>query len=135
MGAQEIAKSINASLPTLKAGTLRFWGEWFGRPYDNMHQVVRCSAEGNLVTLEFNEGETLAISKPEGLVLKEGIFSIQSAARVRWEWFYYGRPKTEENRYFEEFVNEGAKISVTTNVNWYSPEFKPSLTEKAVEIL
>lgn len=135
MDAQEIAKNINASLTHLKTGTLRFWGEWFGRPYDNIHQVVRCSGEGNLVTLEFKEGETLAIFEPKGLVLEEGIFSIQTAARVRWEWFYYGRPKIEKNRYFEEFVNEGTEIAVTTNVNWYSPEFNPSLTEKAVEIL
>ena len=135
MDAQKIATSINASLPQLKVGTLRFWGEWFGRPYDNFHQVVHCSNKGKLVILEFNEGETLTISRPEGLVLKEGIFSIQSAASVRWEWFYYGRPKTAGNRYFEEFVNEGGKITVTTNVNWYLPEFNPSLAEKAVEIL
>jgi hypothetical protein len=28
----------------VKRGTLRFWGEWFGRQYDNIHIVVSCDA-------------------------------------------------------------------------------------------
>lgn len=135
MSAIEIAASINASLPHLRAGTLRFWGEWFARPHDNFHQLVSCHASGNMVTLQFNEGETLAIAEPAGLAIEEGLFSIQSAARVRWEWFYYGRPQTNENRYFEEFVNEGARLTTTTNVDWYSSQFSPSLSAKAVELL
>ena len=135
MSAIEVASSINASLSHLKPGTLRFWGEWFGRPYDNCHQLLSCYASGNMVTLQFNEGETLAITEPAGLAIEEGLFSIQCAARVRWEWFYYGRPQTKENRYFEEFVNEGAKVTTSTNVDWYSPQFSPSISAKAVELL
>jgi hypothetical protein len=29
--------------------------------------------------------------------------AFQIADRVRWEWFYYGQPKTAANFYFEEF--------------------------------
>ena len=24
-----------------KSGTLRFWGDWFGRPMDNVHTVAK----------------------------------------------------------------------------------------------
>jgi hypothetical protein len=131
----EIASTINAALPNVKSGTLRLWGEWFGRPYDNFHRLTSCSAEIDSVVLGFDEGESLTISEPAGLVIEEGVFLIQSAARVRWEWFCYGRPKTQENRYFQEFANEESKITTATNVDWYSPNFSPSLTENAVEIL
>jgi len=77
----------------------------------------------------------LVITEPAGLAIEESLFSIQYAARVRWEWFYFGRPQTNENRYFEEFVNEGARLATTTNVDWYSPQFSPSLSARAVELL
>ena len=44
--AEVIAKGINAA-STWKAGSLRFWGEWFGKPHDNWHKIVRRSANGN----------------------------------------------------------------------------------------
>ncbi len=108
---------------------------WFGRPCDNNHKIVNCFSEENTLTLEFDEQETLSLTEPDGLVLEEGVFFIQSAARVRWEWFYYGRPKTEDNRYFIDFVNQGTKFSISTNANWHCAGFHISLTEKAVEIL
>lgn len=134
MSPSEIAASINASLPRLKAGSLKFWGQWFGRPYDNLHRITRCHSKDNMLILEFNDGETLSVWQPEGLAIQANALSIQSAVRVRWEWFYYGRPKTEENRYFEEYVNEGSHITAATNADWYSQELEPSATKKAVEL-
>jgi hypothetical protein len=37
--ATKISELIARLLPHVKAGTLRFFGEWFGRPYDNMHAI------------------------------------------------------------------------------------------------
>ena len=34
-----IADRISAALPNIKAGSLRIWGEWFGKPYDNFHTI------------------------------------------------------------------------------------------------
>ncbi|MDB5801420.1 MAG: hypothetical protein JWL63_2359 [Rhodocyclales bacterium] len=131
----EIAAAINENLPMLKQGTLRFWGQWFGRPYDNMHQVVHCTSEGNKILLMFNEDETLTVTNPRDVGINKNAFFIQAADRVRWEWFSYGLPKTKSNLYFEEYENLGAHISVATNVDWHTPTYAPSLAEKAVEIL
>src|SRR6185437_6630786 len=93
--AQLIAKRINAA-PMLKAGSLRFWGEWFGK-----HKIVSCSAEGNkLLLIEFDDGGTLTVIDPCGPALTATAFAIRDATLVRWEWFYYGRPHTSENLYF-----------------------------------
>jgi hypothetical protein len=132
--AQPIAKRINAA-SALKVGSLRFWGEWFGRPYDAWHKIVRCSADGNTLRLEFHDGGKLTVVDPEDLELSATTFAIRSAAAVRWEWFYYGRPQTAENLYFYEYKRSGAKIDATTNVDWYDPKLSPNPVENAVEIL
>lgn len=85
---QKIADRIRQALPNVKSGTLRFWGEWFGKPYDNWHQLVRCEAEQNLLRLAFNENETLSVWAPSGLEVNLSTFRISTADRVRWEWFY-----------------------------------------------
>ena len=53
---------------------------------------------------------------------------------MRWEWFAYGRARTVENLYFEDFTKSTEGISVHTNINWYSPIFRPTTAEAAVEI-
>jgi hypothetical protein len=132
---EKLAERIQRKLPKIKSGTLRFWGEWFGRPYDNWHQLVRCEVEQNVLRLVFNEQEILSVWAPSGLEVDHSTFRISTADRVRWEWFYYGRPKTPSNLYFLDFVRSATGISATTNVDWYEPNLKPRPSEAAVEIL
>lgn len=133
--AEKIAERIRSALPVLKTGALRFWGEWFGRPYDNIHQVVGCEADADILKIHFNEGETLWIWSPNSCVADGQSFSIKDADRVLWEWFSYGKPKTSANLSFEDFVRSGDGVAGTTNVDWYKPNFQPSLDLPAVEIL
>jgi hypothetical protein len=132
--AEQNAAHINGCLPNVKAGALCFWGEWFGRPYDNIHQIVSCEAEGEVLKLHFNEDETLCVWSPHRLTVDQRAFRISDAAKVRWEWFYYGRPKIEINRYFMEFMKDGNAITATTNVNWYTPNLQPNPNAAAVEM-
>lgn len=133
--AEEVAKKIQSTLPALKSGTLRFWGQWFGRPYDNLHSVVGCSAQGELLQVFFNEGETLSVWGPRGAAIDENVFRIGDAERVRWEWYYYGRPRTPPNLYFEEYAKSAEGVSATTNVDWYRAYLRPDLSHPAVEIV
>lgn len=132
---EKIAQRIKDAIPGMKGGTLRFWGEWFGRPNDNWHHMVGAEAEDSILRLSFGEGEVLTIWEASGLDVTERTFRIGDAARVRWEWHYYGRPKTAENRYFMDFTKTANRITATTNVDWYVPEMKPSPSFPAVEIL
>jgi len=38
---EKLADRIKQTLPKVPSVTLRFWGEWFGRPYDNCHTLAR----------------------------------------------------------------------------------------------
>ena len=38
-----ICNAVGQSLPSVKQGSLRVWGIFFGRPYDNIHKLGGCS--------------------------------------------------------------------------------------------
>jgi hypothetical protein len=132
---QEIAERINKHLTAIKRGTLRFWGHWFGRPYDNWHQVVSCTFTSEVLKLTFNEGETLHVWDGHKAIVSRKTLQIATASRVRWEWYYYGRPKTAASLYFQDFTRTVSGISPQTNVDWYTPTFEFDLSLPAVEIL
>ena len=115
-------------------GSLCVFGDWFGKPMDNNHFVTGFEIEDDYLKLSFNEGETLEIWGASGFDFQTKKFVIQNARRVRWEWFYYGRPKLKENRFAEEHVVGSGTIEATTNATWYPPNFKPSPLEPAVLI-
>jgi hypothetical protein len=132
--ATQMVEHLNAAMPNVKVGALRFWGEWFGKPYDNQHRLVLCEADGDLLRCQYDEGETLSVWSPKRLEANSQTFRISDAAKVRWEWFYYGRPKTPANRYFMEFSKTADSIGAKTNVDWYSPNLRPTMDFPAVEI-
>jgi len=139
---EQMVELINQKLSDIEPGTLRFWGEWFGRPYDNSHQLIGCDAPKiDLLRMHFNESELLSVWSPRDLYIgpsrqrSRPILRIMDAVRIRWEWFYYGRPHIATNRYFNEFVKTSNGIKGTTNVDWNVPNLKPVITEPAVEIL
>lgn len=133
--AELLAELIKAALPQLKQGTLRFWGEWFGRPNDNIHSVVDCEADRDLLRLRFHEDEVLSVWAPRTATIDHRTFRIMDATRVRWEWFYYGRPKIQANLYHMDFTRTASDVAVSTNVDWYKPTLKPDAQQPAVEIL
>ncbi len=109
------AAEIRRAIATLKRGGLCFFGSWFGRPYDNEHVAVEAEAEGDCLMVRFNEGEVLRVWEPEGCVWDAKHFRIERAAKVRWEWFYYGRRHADENLRFEEFIPKEDRVEVKTN--------------------
>ncbi len=101
--AERFAEIINGTLPRVKQGALRFFGVWFGRPFDNVHVVQACEADEEVLTLGFNEGEILSVWSPERLTCDESTFRIGNAGRVRWEWYAYGSGKPGADLCFLEF--------------------------------
>jgi hypothetical protein len=115
-------------------GSLRIFGDWFGRPHDNCHVLTSVMAEEDYLTLRFNGEESLQIWTPSAPEFSGHRLGVRLASRVRWEWFYYGRPHLPENRYFLDYVVAADRINTTTNVDWYSPDLKPSSNEYAVTL-
>jgi hypothetical protein len=129
--AEKYVALLNGNIGALKTGSLRFWGLWFGKPYDNIHRIVSCDNEQDLLRIRFNESELLSVWSPDGLEANSSTFRIADAARVRWEWYSYGKPNLSENVYFEDYP-EG--VRGTSNANWYEPKLDPLPGYPAVEM-
>jgi YD repeat-containing protein len=133
--AEKICEEIQKALPKINPGTLRFWGVWFGRPYDNAHRIVASEHDRGVLRLRFNEDEQLTMWSPAGLTLDDSVFQIDDAERVLWEWFYYGRPKIQANRFFYDFVKTPETIAASSNVDSFTPNMKTDSMLPAAEIL
>ena len=136
MQCDEMLAALRARLP-IRLGTLRVYGDWFGRPMDNIHTAVTAQARGDLLIVGFDEGEVLEVMNPQDIALDLGGTThrlvVGRADRVRWSWYYYGRPRVAENRFVEEHWLDGETVRASSTANWYTPEFGPSLDQPAVD--
>ena len=135
--AGRIAADIAGILPDVKRGSLVVFGDTFGGRIDNVHVVRSAQAVGTpeRLTIEFDDDEVLEVWDPSGGSVSATELRIDRATKVRWEWFYYGRPKTPENRYFIEYSNSRGVVTVTTSLDWAAPAFNPSAERPAVEVV
>ena len=81
----------------MKCGSICFWGEFFGRPYDNCHMAESVIQDTNedLLCIRFNEGELCRIFCPRGIVDQPGVFFVEDASAIEWEWVPYGSKNAE----------------------------------------
>ena len=134
--AETAAIQLDAVLPKVKSGSLRMFGDWFGRPNDNVHHAVAVGWQGDDLVVRFDDEEELTITEPHGWKFSEVEFRIQSARRVLWRWHAYGRPKTLENLFtIDHWVDVNGVVQARSDVDWYTPRFEPDMKAQAVELL
>ncbi|MBN1688409.1 MAG: hypothetical protein JW893_04855 [Candidatus Omnitrophica bacterium] len=133
---QRLVEKFEKGNLKLASGCLKFFGSSFGRPRDNIHTMVSVAYDEKeeVLVLNFDQSECLRVCQAEGIRADRHSFKISRAQKVRWEWFYYGRPQTKENLYYEEFIHEEGRILARTNADWHQKEFDVSPKEPAVEI-
>ena len=126
--------AVNQSLAELKAGSLCFWGDWFGKPYDNQHRITGAMAVDEYDVIYFNEGETLRLEGPQNWSLNGGRLLIRDAISVRFQWFYYGRLPGPDSLRFIEYRRVGGAIEVSADFipGQIAPTVNPS--KPAVEL-
>ncbi len=135
--AVDLAAVIAQLLPDVKRGSLVVFGDVFGGRIDNIHTVTSAKAPGDpeRLVIGFDEGETLEVWDPGNAMINSSDFCISTANRVRWEWFYYGRPKTSGNRLFIEHVRTNEVVVAKTNAPFGNRAFAPTVERAAVELL
>lgn len=137
--AEEIVAEINSGVPTLKSGSISLFGEVFGGRIDNLHIVTGASlgADKNSIVVHFNQGETLEVWSPSEAVASSSQVHFGKASRVRWEWTYYGRPATPENRLFLDYRVRSGEVIASTNAPWVRQTERTieSIAEPAAEIV
>jgi hypothetical protein len=135
-GAEALVAAVSRALPDIKRGSLVVFGDIFGGHIDNIHTLAGAEGEaGDCALLHFDQDETLRVWNPDGIHVSKDEFRVERASRVRWEWFYYGRPRTPENLFFREHRAFDDHVEASSNVDWYVPTFAPSLAMAAVQLL
>ncbi len=131
-----MASDINRAVPGLKRGSLAVFGDIFGGRIDNIHTAISAiEVTPDCLRINFDGGETLDVWNPAEATFDADSFQILSATKVRWEWFYYGRPTVPENRYYIEHAHGSDGITASTDAIWGGSIFAPSDVRPAVEIL
>jgi hypothetical protein len=106
----DISTEIMLLEESIRSGSLCMFGCWFGRPMDNIHRACSAKFENDVLTITFDEGEILEIWNPSNLIIDGTVLKIAKASRVKWSWFYYGKPKDPENLLIQEFIVEDGSI-------------------------
>lgn len=132
MTAKEFADRYNFSRQLFEGGSLCIWGNWFGRPMDNFHKIISVlfDTEKNKLTLTFDNKECLTIWNPSNITEEQGQLQIDNADKVLWEWYFYGKPQTKENLFFEEYNRVDNNIEFQTNVNWFRKDSRELTIKK-----
>jgi hypothetical protein len=65
MTPEEIRDLIMATPPS---GTLRIWGDWFGRPYDNAHRIVSVAVDADTLLIGMDGDPSFSPSLDEPAV-------------------------------------------------------------------
>ena len=135
--ASEMAIEITRLLPDLKSGSLVVFGDIFGGRIDNIHRVIAAEAieASNTLVVRFDEDEVLKVADPGGAEFGAQVFKISSASAVRWEWFYYGRPRTAENRFFIQHAWKAGRVVADSDATWAPMDLSPTSDRRAVELL
>jgi hypothetical protein len=115
MTSDELRSAIYQQLEMLRSGSLTFWGNWFGRPHDNIHRIVGADSSEGTAVIYFDHAETLIIDGPGESSLDGGTLRIQSAECVRFQWFYYGRLPSRETLQFDEYRWVSGQLRFSTN--------------------
>lgn len=84
--------------PLVKQISLCIWGDGPGRPYDNIYTLVRkeMNEAENLLTLYFDENEKCTVFNPSGVEWDGMRFKVETADKIIWQFYYYGKPQTSE---------------------------------------
>lgn len=121
----------------INGGTLCFWGNWFGKPMDNYHQIksVEFDSGTKLLKLTLDESEKLMIWNPSDIELARKELRIKKADKILFEWHLYGENKTDENLRFESYKNNGLNIVFSTDFMPDKRNTKCSILKPALSII
>lgn len=133
---EELVVGLRNNENLFKGGSIRIFGDWFGKPYDNHHILKSAEFESHLnrLTLYFNQGEKLEIDNPRNIFEAPTFLKVIDADRIKFTWYYYGKTNSRENQYSKEYTLNNNKIIAKTNMDWYKPNYDLSLGGPALII-
>lgn len=136
ISASEYVNSIKQKTNLFQGGSMRIYGDWFGKPYDNLHKVVGADYDDSLneLIIRFSEGEVLTIVNPKNIFEASTFMKILEADSIKLEFLHATQDQTANNKYYLLYRYMKSKVKAETNVDWYKPSFDTSLGAPAIVI-
>lgn len=95
-----------------QGGSLCFYGDWLGRPYDNFHKIVHTNYDGEILEIKFDHLERLIIYEPENIISTKHELKITKAKKIKWMYIPYGTKRTDYTTI--TYTTECGNLSKTT---------------------
>lgn len=99
-----------------KGGTMCFYGEWFGRPYDNFHEIIKANYENDCLIIYFKNGEILSIFNPQEITNEEKCFIIKKSSKVIWQYISYGEESNNSIKYIYKDCGNGEILKIISDI-------------------
>jgi hypothetical protein len=116
--AKELTKIIN-NLAEKPGGTLRFYGKWYRRPYDNYHMISECIFKDGILDINFDAGETIKIWNPNNIIFNTKELIIKHSTCVEFIRYNFGEKQTKENLLIDRYFGGESIHSPLKNVKVY----------------
>ncbi len=83
----------------VKLASLELPDGWFGRPYDNLHQLTWSAATSHKLLLELDHQLLLVITDPRGMDVNESEVRLNGCLQVTLDWQEFGnmRPHVDDH--------------------------------------
>lgn len=132
----EYADLVSRSGHLCKGGTLRLYGDWFGKPYRNPLTIarVRYDEQSDTLTFRFTGGEKLTINKPKHLYETGAYFKVLQAESVEMSQFSSKLNKSRMVLTYLKFWPEGRRVKSLTSAPEKRIGFDLSLSAPALMI-
>ena len=90
MKVQEIAKEITKWFQRTGGGGLILPDGWFGRPYDNIHQLTFIEIRSCKIIIELDEQLHLLLTEPKSITCTNGEIILGGFRQCVFDWQEYG---------------------------------------------
>lgn len=113
LSAEELCEIINEEKHAFCGGTLRFYGRWFGLPYNNFLRIASASYDkiSETLTLKFENAETVILKQPRFIFLSSTYLKILEVAEIQFSW------NAEHGQNFFKLILSGNKFGITSNTS------------------
>jgi len=123
-----MAERLRAFVSSLQSLSVRMYGEWLGGRPDSVLGVREVFADDDRLILTFDHGEMLEVQAPRAFRMRldrkspdDPIVTVAAATSVTWRWYSYGKPATDENRYFIRYEPHDSVVTTTTDFTAHQP--------------
>jgi len=132
----EIVELIRTNDNLFKGGTIRIFGDWFGKEHDNIQTIksAEFNKETHTLIILFDNKVTLEIENPKHIFEVSAFLKIIKADRIKLKWYRNYGEKWTANPYQIIYNCTNKKIETETNVDYYKPYLDVSLSAPALMI-